>query len=167
MAVLFRVFIIIGVFFSTVGCASASATYNARQDNFQNTATPIIITPVVREPDPLDGTQWKLVSIVNPEEVITTSTDTQPLVQFNNGGLGFYVGCNDINGYYELVNNDISITFSERTVMDCTDRLGVEIMEIEESFYQAMQTFESYSLQDDQLRIYYGDGELLFHHSSN
>lgn len=163
-----RVFvIIISVFFSTVGCGSTSPTYNARQDNFKSTTTPIIITPVVSEPDPLDGTQWKLISIVDREKIITISKDTQPLVQFNKGGLGFYVGCNDINGYYELDNHDITITFSERTVMDCTDRLGVEIMEVEELFYQAMQTFESYSVKDDQLRIYYADGEMLFRHSPN
>lgn len=148
------------------GCTLTNQTYDTNRDNLPRSATPNIIMPTVSEPDPLSGTVWELVSITNQGNVIAVPKDLESLIQFNKGGLRFYMGCNDINGYYEL-NDDhnIIITFSEITAMDCTDRLGSEVMEVEDLFYQAMQTFESYAFQDDQLWIYYAYGELLFHKS--
>lgn len=125
--------------------------------------TPVIITPVVSEPDPLDGTRWELVDFKGQKKSFEIPEQPQPILQFKKGILGLQTGCNEITGYYELGDhNSITITFAEKTEMDCSF-LGLRVNEIEEAFYNAMQTFESYSLEDDQLRIHYAEGSILLH----
>lgn len=160
-----QLFVILGVFYLLVGCAPPSPV--THQDNGESTSIPIVISPSASEADPLDGTEWKLESIVDQEKNVTISNELQPLLWFNEGALGLDVGCNDITGYYEIDKDNITVTFSEQTVMDCTDRLGSAIMEMEEFFYKTMPTFQSYSIDDDQLQIYYADGVWSFRRSSN
>ncbi len=159
-----RIVMILGIFYLVAGCAPASPV--THQDNGESTSTPIVISPSASEADPLDGTQWKLESIVDQEKIVTMPNELQPLLWFNEGALGLDVGCNDITGYYEIDNDNITVTFSEQTVMDCTDHLGSAVMEMEEFFFKTMPTFQSYSIDNDQLQIYYADGAWSFRQSS-
>lgn len=147
------------------GCTSTEVANNLEQNEFE-TPTRVVVTPVISEPDPLNNTRWEMVAFSDQEKTLAIPKDTQPTIQFNDGALLFFIGCNDLNGYYELDNQRITITLSESTAMDCTDRLGAETMAIEERFYNVMQTFESYSVEGNELRIYHADGELLFHRIS-
>ena len=154
--------IIIGLLVLLGSCTSTETANILEQNQFE-TSTPIVITPVISESDPLNDTQWKLVFFSDQEKTLAIPEDAWPTIQFNDGALLFYIGCNELNGYYELDNQRITIMLSESSVMDCTDRLGAKTMAIEERFYNVMQTFESYSVEGNELRIYHVDGELLFH----
>lgn len=82
-------------------------------------------------------------------------------VEFQKGELSLRGGCNSIGDHYVLESSAITITFAKATQMDCSF-LGPNINEVEEAFSNAMLTFESYRIEDEQLRIRYVDGELVF-----
>lgn len=108
------------------------------------------------ETAPLSGTRWKLLAFADqvlPEQ-------PKMVVEFKDGSLSLEGGCNSVGASYELNDDQITITSSEGTLVDCSDEMP-EIPEIEEAFLTALQTFESYSISDDELRIRYADGDLL------
>lgn len=128
--------------------------------------TPLVLAPVTSELDPLDGTRWQLVAFESEEGTPRIPQQPQLFMEFKKGGLGFWGGCNHISGYYLLENDHITITFSEQTLVDCSDRYP-GINEVETAFFTAMQTFESYSIVDGQLHIRYAGGELLLSSASD
>lgn len=125
------------------------------------------VVPVTSEPDPLTGTRWELVAIEDQEAVAYTPEqfpeEERLFIEFNQGGLTLRNGCNSPSGHYLLKNDQITMTFSEMTAMDCSDYMDPDIMEVESAFYAAMSTFKSYSVEADQLRIQYAGSEILFH----
>lgn len=150
----FQLFAVVAGFLClTVGCTT--------EGGIEITPTQTYIMPVTSEPDPLDGTRWVLVAFES--EARTSSIPEQPrlFIAFNKGDLGLQGGCNAVNGHYRIENNRITITFMEATQMDCSDSMP-GINEIEGAFSNAMPTFESYTVEGEQLRIRYADGELLF-----
>ncbi len=166
----------IQVFVSTVsllyfalGCTRVNSPENTSSTtseiNTWTTPTPTYIVPVTSEPDPLYGTRWKLVAFES--EKITPDIPERPqfFVRFHNGQLNFQGGCNSIGGHYVLQNDHITITFAERTEVDCS-RLGSNVNDIEMLFSDAMLTFDTYVLDKDELRIHYIDGEILLHRVS-
>ena len=147
-----------GFLYLTVGCTTEGGT--------GMTPTHTYIVPVTSEPDPLDGTRWELVAFES--EARTPSIPEQPVlfIAFNIGELGLQGGCNTVSGHYRIENNRITIAFVEATLVDCSDSMP-GINEIEDSFFNAMPTFESYMIEGNQLRIRYADGEILFRHVSD
>jgi heat shock protein HslJ len=125
------------------------------------TPTHTYIVPVTSEPDPLDGTRWELVAFES--EARTPGIPEQPrlFIAFIRGELSLQGGCNAVSGHYRIENTRVTITFVEATQVDCSDSMP-GINEIENAFSNAMPTFESYTIEGDQLRIRYADGELLF-----
>ena len=87
-------------------------------------------------------------------------------IAFNRGELSLQGGCNAVSGHYRIENNRITITFVEATLVDCSDSMP-GINEIENAFSNAMPTFKSYTIEGDQLRIHYADGELLFRRTTD
>lgn len=124
--------------------------------------TATYIVPVTSEPDPLSGTRWKLVAFDSEESIPSIPEQPVFVVEFQKGELSLHGGCNSVGGHYVLHNNNITITFAERTEVDCS-HLGPKVNQVEEVFSAAMLTFDSYTLEDGQLRIRYIDGELLLH----
>ena len=106
--------------------------------------------------DPLSGTRWQLLAFADealPEQA-------QMSVQFQNGDVSIRGGCNSVGGSYELNKNQITVGLSKTTEVDCSkEKPGAN--EIESAFFTALQTFESYTIKDDELRIRYAEGELL------
>jgi heat shock protein HslJ len=150
----FQLFAVVAGFLClTVGCTTEGGT--------GITQTHTYIVPVTSEPDPLDGTLWELVAFESKAR--TKSIPEQPLqfITFNRGEISLQGGCNAVSGHYRIENNRISITFVEATQVDCSDSMP-GINEIEDAFSNAMPTFESYTIKDDQLRIRLADGELFF-----
>ena len=146
-----------GFLFSAVGCTT--------EGGVGMTPTHTYIVPVTSEPDPLDGTRWELMAFES--EAGTPAIPEQPMlfIAFNRGELSLQGGCNAVSGHYQIENNRITITFVETTMVDCSDLLP-GINEIEDAFVNAMPTFESYTIEDNWLRIRYVDGELLFRRAS-
>jgi len=150
----FQLFAVVtGFLCLTVGCAT--------ENGAGMTPTYTYIVPMTGESDPLDGTRWELVAFES--EAKTPSIPDQPrlFIAFNRGELSLQGGCNTVSGHYQIENKRITITFVEATLVDCSDSMP-GINEIEDAFSNAMPTFESYTIEGDQLRIRYADGELLF-----
>lgn len=161
----FRLFVAVASLLClTASCMATNPPEGTREGSAE--LTPFVISPVTTEPDPLDGTRWKLVAFESKERTPHIPEQPQLFVEFKKGGLGFWGGCNHIGGYYLLENDHITITFSEQTLVDCSASMP-GINEVENAFFTAMQTFESYSIADDRLCIRYADGELLFHRVSD
>ena len=137
--------VLVMVFLSTAGCTSAE---------------PVVITPVKSDPDPLDGTRWALIAFEGDQSAPIIPDDVHPVINFDAGVLDFDAGCNSVSGHYLIENNRITMTFMEQTLVSCQDK--PEVMEIEERFVAAMETFQTYVIEDDRLRIRYSAGQLLF-----
>lgn len=177
--------IVVGFLALSVGCMLVAPPDGTDEDN-SGVATPDITVPVTGELGPLDGateetpgmstavvpvtsesdrltgTRWELVTFEGTETVPTISAQPQPFIEFNQGILVLRNTCNSPGGHYQLENDHITITLAEMTEVDCTEELGTGVMEVESAFFAAMLTFESYSIEDDQLRIQYENGEILF-----
>ena len=122
--------------------------------------------PVTSFPDPLTGTRWQLLSFANTEASPRIPEELHIIVWFDKGGIGYKGGCNSVSGYYHLDNEKITTSVREMTLVDCSDDyLGSEKMEIDSEFYNSMESFREFALNDsaNELRIFYEDGELLLH----
>lgn len=137
--------VLVMVFLPTAGCTFAE---------------PIVITPVKSDPDPLDGTRWELIAFEGDQSAPIIPDVVHPVIKFDAGVLDFDAGCNSVSGHYLIENNRITMTFMEQTLVSCQDK--PEVMEIEERFVAAMETFQTYVIEDDRLRIRYSAGQLLF-----
>lgn len=149
----FQLFAVVAGFLClTMGCTTEGST--------GMTPTHTYIVPVTGEPDPLDGTRWELVAFESEARVPSFPEQPRLFIVFNRGELSLQGGCNAVSGHYRVENNRITITFVEATLVDCSDSM-LGINEVEDAFSKAMPTFESYTIEGDQLRIRYADGELL------
>ena len=124
-----------------------------------------IALEVTSEPNPLYGTRWKLVAIESEARTLNIPEENEFFVRFHSDSFIFTGGCNSIGGDYILENNHIIVTFAEQTLVDCS-HLGPNVNEIETLFSDAMPTFISYDLNEDDLRIHYDDGEIFLERSS-
>ncbi|RMG97921.1 MAG: META domain-containing protein, partial [Chloroflexi bacterium] len=129
------------------------------------TPTPTYIVPATSESDPLDGTRWELMAFESESSTPAIPEHPRLFISFNRGELSLQGGCNAISGHYQIENNRITITFVEATQVDCSNSMP-GINEIEDALSNAMPTFESYTLESDQLHILYADGELIFRRTS-
>lgn len=143
------------------GCTLINTPSSTREESTTKVATAIV--PVTRESGLLTGTRWELIAIegvsYTPEQI---PGQPRPFLEFDQGSLALRNTCNGPGGQYLLDNDQITITTADMTAMDCSDDMDPVIMEVESAFFTAMLTFESYSIEDDQLRIQYEDGEILF-----
>ena len=154
----FQLFIVIaGLLNSLVGCTTESYS--------EITPTHTYIVPVTSEPDPLDGTRWELIAFESKGSTLAIPKQPRLFMVFNKGELSLQGGCNAIHGHYRIENNRLKITFVKATLVDCSDSIP-GINEIEDAFSNAMPTFESYTIEGDQLRIRYADGKLFFRRAS-
>jgi heat shock protein HslJ len=150
----FQLFVAAASFlYLTVGCTTEGGTGMAPTHTY--------IVPLTSEPDPLDGTRWVLVAFENEAGTLSIPEHPGLFIAFNRGELNLQGGCNAVSGNYQIENNRITITFVEATLVDCSDSMP-GINDVEDAFSNAMPTFESYTIEGDQLRIRYADSELLF-----
>jgi len=170
---MYRVFlVIVGILYFSMGCASISRSDSKLNDNIEKTLVPTqaltststFVVPVTSYPDPLNGTQWELLSFENKESSLKIPENLMFLVWFDDGNLSFRGGCNSIGGHYILENERITMIFAERTEIDCS-YLGPNVNEIEEAFSNSMLTFNMFKIEGEQLCIYYKDGEIIFRKS--
>lgn len=113
--------------------------------------------------DPLDGTSWRLVSVPGYEaEVERLSPDRVPTLAFAEGGFVFTTGCNDPSGYYAIDGDSLITTGVMMYLVNCSGEIGEDGMALEQALADAAETFTTYMLTGDELRIGYADGELVW-----
>jgi heat shock protein HslJ len=139
------------------GCTTAGPSAGTLEGGAGMTPTHTYVVPVTSEPDPLNGTRWELVDFEGGP-----SLPEQPklFVEFEGGALNLRGGCNRVSGHYLIEDDYITVTFSDMTLIDCSDLEEVEAVEF--AFSNVMPAFETYVIEDDRLRIRHADGELLF-----
>ncbi len=159
-------FIAVSLLNLALGCTRPNLPESTLESNTRMTSTPTYIVAVTSDPDPLNGTDWELVAFESEEKALSIPKQPQFFVEFQKGELNLRGGCNSIGGHYVLEGSSITITFAKGTDMDCS-HLGPDVNDVERTFVAAMQTFDSYTLEGEQLRISYIDGELLFRRVSD
>jgi heat shock protein HslJ len=132
-------------------------------ENRSGSTEPMVIAPVTSDPDPLTGSSWELVEFEDQNSLVDIPVEPTPFIKFEKGTLNLITGCNDPGGHYLLENNQITISFTRVTTMDCTDTSGSAVMALESAFSAALLSFDTYTIDEDKLHISYADGALLFH----
>ena len=113
--------------------------------------------------DSLDGTVWQLLSAPGYETTIARlSPDFVPRLSFDDGSFVFTTTCNNPSGTYEVEGESLIITFIAMHLVNCSDELGEDGMDLERTLADATETFTTYTLTGDELRIRYADGELVW-----
>lgn len=113
--------------------------------------------------DLLDGTNWQLVSVPGYEAVVARlSPDRLPTLAFTGGAFVFTTGCNDPSGYYTVDGDSLITAGVMMHLVNCSGEIGEDGMELEQALADATETFTTYTLSDDELRIGYADGELVW-----
>lgn len=124
-----------------VGCISKS-------DNLEDTTN-------------LEDIVWALESYGKPNNLKTVLTGTEITARFNSED-GYVIGsggCNSYGGKYELSGNKLTIIDSlTQTLISC----GEEKNQQEEQFLTALQSAESFQIDDGKLTINCIDKILLF-----
>jgi heat shock protein HslJ len=156
-----NLWIFVAVSFLVLGTACNST--GTAGENGSSSTEPMVIAPVTSDPDPLTGTSWELVDFEDQNSLVDIPVEPTPFIKFEKGTLNLITGCNDPGGHYLLEDNQITISFTRVTTMDCTDTLGSDVMTMESAFSSALSSFETYAIDADKLYIFYADGELLFH----
>lgn len=110
-------------------------------------------TPAIPETNPLDGTDWDLISIGGIDY-----SENKVTLTFDNENVGGMDGCNHFGGQYSVDNGVLVFdndTFAT-TEMACPD------METPAAFMEAFLTAGAFSLENDRLTIQSDHGELIF-----
>ena len=108
-------------------------------------------------PVDLSGTQWQLTSYGEPGSETPVVEETEAVLQFeqDNQATGTS-GCNSFGGQYQISNGEIAFPEIVATEMACP---GEGVMEQEMAYFQALRNADSFELIDDELRIWYNEGE--------
>lgn len=114
------------------------------------------ITPTTPSVDLLD-TQWQLLSFGSVDDqtpVVAGSIIT--LTFTDDGRAGGYSGCNSYGGSYEVDGANLTIGSVVSTRRACADQA---VMEQEQQYLQALALAQRFTLEDDQLQIFYDEGQ--------
>jgi heat shock protein HslJ len=113
----------------------------------------------VGEPDDdageaLVGTEW-ILDGMNGEPALT---ETRVTMQFDNGRVGGFSGCNSYGGEYRVEGNRLVLSDIGATAMACLDPENV--MDQEAEFHRILASDDlTFEAADDRLRIYSGDAD--------
>ncbi len=105
----------------------------------------------------LEDTRWRLVSYGDPGSQTPVIEETEVTLNFESGGqAGGSGGCNSFGARYQVSDGTISFSEIISTEVYCSPE---EVMEQEQQYFEALRTAGDVEVTDDQLRIWYGDGE--------
>jgi heat shock protein HslJ len=106
------------------------------------------------EDSSLSGTRWQLVAF--GDTAIEFGTVTLEFV--NETDVNGSGGCNSYGGTYETDGDAIAFSEIISTLIACED---AAIMEQEQSYFDALELAERFELDENELTIFYGDGQQL------
>jgi len=111
------------------------------------------LTACKAEPAAIDDTAWVLLRFGEQGNLQAVLEGTEITATFNSQdsqvkGSG---GCNTYFGEYQAEKNELSISDLAWTEIGCLDPEGV--LEQEQQYLSALQTAESYTIEDGELRI--------------
>jgi putative lipoprotein len=109
----------------------------------------------------LEDTEWFLESYGSQGNLKAVLVDTEVTATFksSDGQVAGSGGCNGYGGSYELTGNKLSIPEPLiSTMMSCGDEKDQQ----EQQFFVALQSADSYQIDEGILTIYCGDDVLVF-----
>lgn len=111
-----------------------------------------------RGPNDLAGT-WHLQAygaVSNP-----TPAQAKAYITFEKGNVSGNAGCNTFSGQYRIVGNELLFSNLFTTLIACLDQ---NAMQQESLFLNGLNNASGFTVQDENLRIYYDNGKsvLLF-----
>lgn len=146
-----------------IGTFSFGATTSPIQQTPQIQPTvpaPEATEPVVSDPTlgGLDGTTWTLVAYGSPDSPQPALGAAPVTMTFSPEGVSGSAGCNSFSGSFQYDNN--ALTFGEliTTRMACAE----DIMAQETAVLNALAAATSFTVENNQLHILYGEGVLTF-----
>lgn len=109
--------------------------------------------------EPLAGTRWRLTFYGSAGAETTVIEGTELTLDFEaDNEVTGSAGCNDFAAQY--VTTDASIVFSQivSTEIFCSEG---GVMDQEEAYLEALETAGTFERTEDELRIWYGDGQRI------
>ena len=100
---------------------------------------------------------WRL-SGINETPIVTPGDQRAPYLRFmteGNVAQGFS-GCNQFSGNWKITDGRIELGPMAMTMMACADSMNTE-----QAFMQALATMDRNEIQDDELRIFQDNKEVL------
>jgi len=115
------------------------------------------------EPWQLEDTNWQLTEL-DGESVSSANLETVPNLTFHSAEhrLSGSGGCNILSGSFEVKGS--RITLGQLAI---TERACFEGMEIEQSFFAALENIKTWHVDDDTLELYDSDGKLVMQFESS
>lgn len=143
------VYFLVGVFILTISaCAPTNGALPGTGDDQEPGAETSLL-----------NTRWRLVSYGQPGSETPVIEGTEVTLEFQEGNqAGGSGGCNTFGTQYAVLDGRLSFTEIVSTEIACT---AEGVMEQEQQYYQALQTAGEFELTDDQLTIWYGDGQTV------
>ena len=120
----------------------------------QTVAKTTVPQPTVA-PQSLEGLDWVLQTLAGATIDLTMG---MPALRLENGQLSASVGCNQLMGSYTLEGNGIKVGPIASTKMACDKKL----MEQESLFIKALESAESYTIENGSLTINTAQGALQY-----
>ena len=108
------------------------------------------------EDPPLEGTAWTLVGGVGPVG------DEPPTLSLEEGQASGFAGCNRFRGGYESTDAELTFDALATTFMACPEPQ----MQTETAYLAALEGVDSWTIENEELVLSGGDGELLRYRAS-
>ena len=123
------------------------------------------VSPIEERDNPLAGTRWQLAAI--SEQPSAIPADTTPVIEFSKDTLVFTAGCNNVAAGYFVQGEEIAVQPNVRLFVNCPGELGEAAMLLENTFDAALSSFDTFTLQGEELTIRYATGEMFLRRLSN
>jgi heat shock protein HslJ len=105
----------------------------------------------------LANTRWRLVTYGEPGSETPVIEGAEPTLEFAEGAqAGGSGGCNSFGAQYEVEDAELHFGQIESTLIACLEE---GVMEQEQQYFQALQTAGEFDVTEEQLTIWYGDGQ--------
>ena len=101
------------------------------------------------------------------EQPSAIPADTTPVIEFSKDTLVFTAGCNNVAAGYFVQGEEIAVQPNVRLFVNCPGELGEAAMLLENTFDAALSSFDTFTLQGEELTIRYATGEMFLRRLSN
>jgi heat shock protein HslJ len=107
----------------------------------------------------LANTKWRLMSLGSPGATMPGLETAKITLEFDGQGkAGGNSGCNSYSGGYSVDGDHIRFSEMVSTMMACADN---NVMQLEQSYLQALASAGTFAMSNDTLTIHYGQNATL------